>query len=369
MLFSLFQKLLDPERKYAQRRHSLEVLLEILRNEQSNFRQQFKITRETFWIISNQLQFKDHGWSKEAELLLFLYWLGCGSPYREISSVFGIPKSTIGRIIKRKLNEIVSLQNLYITFPREEAAISTAKQGFIRLGNSTAFCNVIGAIARCHIEVVAPKEQKAEYLNRKQTTSVQLQAICNDQGYFMDIFVCPGSVHESQVLRLSPVYQGNMIPENCLVLGDVGYPCLSHPVKLITPFLNPHHATQFRFNYHHSWARSIVERALGMVKARWGSIFTKCTNVDYVKAPGVQCTEVDYIKAPGVLAACAILHNISLQNNDVEDWNENYIENENEVYAQYMQGEESGEHIRATMSAETSPSESVDALMDHDCFA
>ena len=59
-----------------------------------------------------------------------------------------------------------------------------------------------------------------------------------------------------------------------------------------------------RFNAHHARARSVIERAFGMMKTRWRSIFF-CA------------LEVDVSFVPDVIVCCTMLHNVCLGNDDV----------------------------------------------------
>ncbi|KAI2661133.1 Protein ALP1-like [Labeo rohita] len=133
------------------------------------------------------------------------------------------------------------------------------------------------------------------------------KAITDHHGKFLDVFVgYPGSVHDSRVLRNSPVYAGSLYPPpgKC-ILRDGGYLCLSAPICLITPYREPvQNPVQARFNSKHSRARSIVERAFGMMKARWRSLYFKAL-------------EVSPVFVPEVVACCSVLHKLNLFNGDI----------------------------------------------------
>lgn len=62
----------------------------------------------------------------------------------------------------------------------------------------------IGVIDRTNIVIDPPKEQKNDYIDRSGSTSICLQAICDETGKFMDICVgYPGSVDDSIVFQNS----------------------------------------------------------------------------------------------------------------------------------------------------------------------
>lgn len=84
------------------------------------------------------------------------------------------------------------------------------------------------------------------------------------------------------------------------ILADGGYPCLSEPMALITPYKQPVRGmAEQRFNYHHSRGRTIIERAFGMMKTRFRCIF-------------LEALEVQTQFVPKVVTTCAVLHNICL---------------------------------------------------------
>lgn len=66
------------------------------------------------------------------------------------------------------------------------------------------------------------------YFNWKLYYSIQLKGICDHTGRFLDVLVgYPGSVHDSRVLKNSPVYtRGLYPPSGFFLLGAGGYPYL-----------------------------------------------------------------------------------------------------------------------------------------------
>ncbi|KAJ8893527.1 hypothetical protein PR048_006125 [Dryococelus australis] len=125
-----------------------------------------------------------------------------------------------------------------------------------------------------HVKVKVRDPNKQNYCNVKCDYSEHFQVIVDGNGKFIDIFAgYPGSVYDSRVLRASPIYGQALMypPPGYFLLGDGGYPLLEKPVCSVTPYRNPeanNHA-QNMFNTCHSRARSVVERAFGIVKARW----------------------------------------------------------------------------------------------------
>ncbi len=203
----------------------------------------------------------DHGWEKDIEVLVFLYWLAHAASYRVVSLAFDIPKSTVHNIVHRISRAVIGILRRVITLPTLDD-LEEVGAGFAQLAGSPAFRMVAGAIDGCHIRIKPPASDAPCYFNRKLFHSVQLQAITDHMGKFVDIFVgYPGSVHDARVLKNSPLYTGRLYPPagKC-ILGDGGYPCLSAPICLITPYREPvQNLVQARFNAKHARAHNIVE--------------------------------------------------------------------------------------------------------------
>ncbi|KAM6992375.1 uncharacterized protein LKV04_008427 [Tautogolabrus adspersus] len=300
---------------------------------------------------------KTHGWGQYMEVLLVVYWLAHGLSYTVVSRVFDVPKTTVFDIVHRMCDTIISHLEKVVHCPTL-AQFADVGNGFQRLANSPAFSPCVGDIDGCHIRIKAPHgPHAADYRNRKLFHSVQLQGICDSTGKFLDIFVgYPGSVHDTRVLRNSPVFvRGCYPPAGYFIVGDGGYPCLNAPVTLITPYWEPLRGrVEARYNAHHARGRCIIERAFGMMKARWRGIFFKAL-------------EVDHTFAPHVVAVCATLHNICLTAGDILE----PAKEENPVPPPPpVQGDDiGGQHFRDRLAAHASaPNQFPPALQDHDYF-
>uniref|UniRef100_A0A9J7Y9A5 DDE Tnp4 domain-containing protein n=1 Tax=Cyprinus carpio carpio TaxID=630221 RepID=A0A9J7Y9A5_CYPCA len=163
----------------------------------------------------------DHGWEKDVEVLVFVYWLAHAASYWVVSLAFNIPKSTVHDIVHRMSKAVIGILRQLIAFHSADD-LEAVGAGFAQLAGSPAFRVVAGAIDGCHICIKPPASDVQCYFNRKLFNSVQLQAITDHQGKFLDIFVgYPGSVHDARVLKNSPVYTGRLFPPagKC-ILGD-----------------------------------------------------------------------------------------------------------------------------------------------------
>jgi len=202
---------------------------------------------------------------------------------------------------------VLQLINTVIVLPCTAEELNEIQNGFRMSARRNVFRVAVGAIDGTHVRIIAPKANKEDYYCRKQFYSVQAQFLCDHRMRVLNM-TCgyPGSVHDSRILRWSPLYRHQMYPPPGLaILGDGGYPCISNPITLITPFRQPvANEQQAAFNQALSSARSVVERLIGKIKCRWRYIYGRAI-------------ELCVTRAAKVIACCAILHNICLDADDV----------------------------------------------------
>ncbi|XP_034551967.1 putative nuclease HARBI1 [Notolabrus celidotus] len=322
---------------------------------QGDTRPDFRLSRESLAVLLDLLQQeRRHGWGATIETLVFLFWLASGASYRVVLRVFGMPRSTVHRIVHRVTAEVVAVRQKVICLPKTTEDLAAVTHGFAGLARHAAFGKAAGAIDGCHVRIKPPSGPDGHcYKNRKLFYSIILQAVCDHQGRFIDTYVgWPGSVHDSRVLRHSPLYRRAIYPPpGHFILADGGYPCLQQPLPLITPYKRLVQGVGAqRFNSHHSRARSIIERAFGMMKTRFRSIF-------------LQALEVHHTSVPQVITACTVLHNICLGAGDImapeDELQDDMPEDEGEELEAV-----SGAPWRDLLSAEVSALEEVNP--DHD---
>lgn len=98
------------------------------------------------------------------------------------------------------------------------------------------------------------------------------------------------------------------LAEKCgdfFILGDSGYPCLKH---LLTPFKDRGNLTRRQRNYNYllSKNRYLIEHCFGLLKQKFRQLY-------HLKLRNIQDI-VHFIRA------CAVLHNLSIENNfDLQD--------------------------------------------------
>ncbi|KAJ8983616.1 hypothetical protein NQ317_004254 [Molorchus minor] len=213
-------------------------------------------------------------------MTVFLWFVANeAASYRDVSDRFNISKSTLFKIVRR-----------VTIFPSNLSP------------EAHNFPGVIGVIDGTHIKIDRPADDPDSYLNRKHFYSIQAQVVCDHRRKIRDIFVgFPGSVHDSRVLRSSPVYE--TLPEKCngtyYILGDSGYPCLRN---LLTPFKDNGHLTRRQRNYNYvlSTNRYIIEHCFGITKQKFRQLY-------HMKLKDISLMV-------HLIRACAVLCNLSLEN-------------------------------------------------------
>lgn len=89
-----------------------------------------------------------------------------------------------------------------IRFPSSDR-LEEVGAGFTCLAGCLAF-NVVDG---CHATIKPPTVNAQCYFNSKLFCSIQLQAICDHQGQFVDIFMgFAGSVRDTHVLKNTPLF-------------------------------------------------------------------------------------------------------------------------------------------------------------------
>lgn len=204
----------------------------------------------------------------------------------------------------------------FISIPHdEEGIVQLASQYYSKHG----FPQCIGAVDGTHIRIKQPKGKSSEYINRKGSYSLNIQATCDFRYCFLDVVIkWPGSVHDATMFVNSSIYhmlQNGTIPPcpkvivkdqppvPICIIGDPAYPLNTFLMKEYE-LGGTTEAEQF-YGFRLSSARMAIECAFGRLKARWGCL------------KGV--VDVDLEFAPTLIYTCFILHNYCERNNQSID--------------------------------------------------
>lgn len=284
---------------------------------QEFFRQQLRVTRNTFNRILNMLghrlvcqqsRFRDP-LPPEKILALGLYRLGHGNSYVSIGPSFNVGKSTVIEAVQDVVEALYELRNEYIKFPETEAETLAATDTFEELSKLP---NIVGAIDGSHVRIIAPKDSAVDYFSRYQQYDFIIQAVVNGKKLFLD-FACgfPGSMHDARVLRRSAIFrkaeQGEILSAPTVhvnfrhevgpyLVGDSAYPLSPWLMK---PYLEgTRDRDEIKFNKELSSARVKVECAFGLLKSRWRVLQKRFdSSIEFAVKNAI---------------ACAVLHNLCI---------------------------------------------------------
>lgn len=229
------------------------------------------------------------------QVCVSLRYLASGSFQDSIGEHIGVHQTTVSRSFHRVINALVDAGPQFIRKPNQEEA-QIQKRLFRDIAGIP---DVFAAIDCTHIKVKAPVELQHEYINRKNTFSINTQAACDADLMFIDCFAqFPGSVHDARILRESGLYRAMERHPRAIqgiILGDSGYPIREW---LITPFMNPQEQAEENFNTAHVLTRNIIERCFGILKKRFYSM-----QIGLRLYPDTACRAI---------YACFVLHNIAM---------------------------------------------------------
>ncbi|XP_070383737.1 putative nuclease HARBI1 [Dermacentor albipictus] len=184
-------------------------------------------------------------------------------------------------------------RNKSVHFPRTLEEKVAVKEGFLRCGTAPG---VIVCVDGSLIAIIAPKgEQKAAFMCCKGYYALKTMFTCDAGMRILAVDALrPGSDHDAYVWRTTRLrrrFQEGHI-------AKVGEHLLGHP---------PKPTTEGRYNTAHVAMRSIVEQYTGLLKSRFRCL-QRYRTLHY---------EPDH--ATNIVAACAVLHNLCLDEGDVSD--------------------------------------------------
>jgi hypothetical protein len=113
----------------------------------------------------------------------------------------------------------------------------------------------------------------------------------------------PGRINDARVFESSNL---KVLMEGCdrgVILGDSAYPLREY---LLTPIRNPTTPAQEAFNTAHKKTRNLIERNLGVIKARFCVLHEKLRM--FWPESNVK-----------IIVACLVLHNIAIKHHDYVD--------------------------------------------------
>lgn len=295
------------------------------------YKEQFRLSRDA---VRRVLEAVEHGRGEqddendenplEKKLLVCLWYMGSVVSFRKVAMVFGMSLGAAWAAVDEVVALLVAQREAVISLPSKLQFMEIMGRFAVR-----GFPGAIGAVDGCHIQISRPSENEHAYVNRKHVHAINLMAVVDDRGEFIDVSVgWPGSVHDSRVFKNGPLarnlesdeFRANALPDNCHILGDAAFQLSTY---LVTPFREnqlrvntpgePTAREKRFFNYKLSSSRVAVEHAFGRLKGRF-------RRLHYVETKSVK-------KAIDIVVAACVLHNMCVQR---DEWEEAAVEVEQE---------------------------------------
>ncbi|XP_048343630.1 putative nuclease HARBI1 [Sphaerodactylus townsendi] len=271
----------------------------------------FRMTRRTFMSIVESLrpllqrQETNMRASFPVEMVvgMAIWYLASPNSFREVKQRFGVGLTSVAEAVHDFCRAVkVALFERVVWF---EDPVEQVMEGFAQLG----FPQCVGAIDGCHIPIRNPSDAPVDYINRRNSPSIVLMAVCDHKGRFFDVEIGPpGRSYDAHIFRdchlTHAMDRGEFFPGNpTLTVEGVAVPALVladgvFPMRrwLVKPYAPPHDARERYFNERLSRARCVAERAFGRLKARWRCLLTRL--------------QVMPQNVKQIVGACVVLHNI-----------------------------------------------------------
>jgi hypothetical protein len=195
----------------------------------------------------------------------FLHFAGTNSFFHVLRDARGPSTHTVHRTVHRVAAAIITLKNEVICWPQDKTKL---RHEFMKIAN---FPCVAGALDGCHVIITPPADDEISYVNRHHSHSINMLAVCGpDLSFFYINTEHPGSCHDGHVIRYSHLWRtfenGNLPFPGAVLLGDSAYALRPW---LLTPFPGQPEGAKLRYNVAHLRTRNVIERAFGVLKARF----------------------------------------------------------------------------------------------------
>ena len=195
----------------------------------------FRLSRESFFSLHEQLppyiatDPKTPNYmclSSEKKLALTLYYLKDTGSLWMTANAFGVHQCTASKIVILVCNAINKhLGPAYLHLPQDKDEMIRKVSKFeLKFGMIQEF----GYIDGTYIPLKTPMINSQDHFNYKQFYLINVQAVCDCRGLFMDIYCrWPGSVHDAKVFANSKINEklkNGLLPTfSCPVQGKKKY--------------------------------------------------------------------------------------------------------------------------------------------------
>ena len=197
-----------------------------------------------------------------------------------VSNSFRVASNTVSVIVHKVCRVLTTkVGPMLVKLPCSD---NEMEQLISEMERKYGFPQAFGCIGGTHIEIQQPLKNPHDYWCYKMKYSLNVQAVCDHNGVFIDIDArWPGSVNDAKVFansKINAALRNGLLPNVYkqllpgtskippLLLGDPAYPLLIYCMK---EFATANNNEQVVFNSLFRSARNTVECAFGRLKARW----------------------------------------------------------------------------------------------------
>lgn len=138
------------------------------------------------------------------QLALTLYFLKDQGSLSMTANTFGVASNTVSTVVRKVCATITRvLGPRYIKLPQNDREMEELITG---MENEYGFPQGFGCIDGTHVAIRQPTENPNDYFSYKQKYTINIQAVCDWRGRFIDVDVkWPGSVHDGRVFGNSRI--------------------------------------------------------------------------------------------------------------------------------------------------------------------
>lgn len=250
------------------------------------------------------------------QVLTALQFYGHGSYQKMVGQDLFMPMSqaSVSKYVNKVTQAILKCLSNKISFPRTNDEMQQKKVKFMAKND---FPGIIGIVNGTHIGIISPPTNDPNapadlFYNSKGFYSLNVQIICDSDYKILNVNTkYPGSLHNSEIWHTSGVREmlkqhfetGVPSAWSAWLLGDQGYPL---EPWLLTPVANTTQGTpEAKYNAAFGRSRIMVNHCIGYLK----SVF-RCLHKDRI-------LHYSPLNAGNITAACCILHNIRIENNEL----------------------------------------------------
>ncbi|KAJ9543758.1 hypothetical protein OSB04_023465 [Centaurea solstitialis] len=283
---------------------------ELLRGSSTQCQELMRLSRDAYVLLCNH--FKENNWlqssnhiSAEEKMAMFLTIIGHNERFRMVKRRFQHSTRTIHLCFHEVLNGMMEFAREVVRPTSFDGTLSMSER--VRKLKEI-FPGAIGALDGTLIHAVVPLNQQARYRGRGRGDCYQnVLAMCDFNMIFTYVWAgWEGIAHDARVLRevaFDPNSRFPFPPPNKYYLCDAAYP---NTRGFLTPYRNTRYwladfrrrrpvTKQEKFNHAHAQLRNVIERAYGVMKARFPIL--------------KQMAPYPYSKQIEVVVACFAIHN------------------------------------------------------------